>query len=288
MSELIVQSPGTVSKILWHFTGGPTWNSEKNRQNKEPKPAQQAYKNLKGILGSRELRIGQYKEVVKVIIPERRKYNSATRKFDIEKNVLVELTSAPVCCLADIPIAHLAYHAYRYGKFAIGFHRDSVLRHGFNPVLYTLQNTRIIRAIYEGISHLEFVDVNAIADAISTIENDVYVSEPNDLDINYLLSDIEMEASSIDDYVTSAQASFRKFLAFVKTFEEDEFSTIYCEREWRSTKTYCFTLKDVAMLVLPKKVGSRRYFSDLVGKDVDKINLPRSIPVVPWEDLVEH
>jgi hypothetical protein len=23
-------TPGTVSRILWHFTGGPAWNSEKN------------------------------------------------------------------------------------------------------------------------------------------------------------------------------------------------------------------------------------------------------------------
>ena len=47
---------------------------------------------------------------------------------------------------------------HRYGKFTIGFHRYPLLRNGFNPVLYTLQNTRIIRSIYNGISQLEFVD----------------------------------------------------------------------------------------------------------------------------------
>ena len=35
-------TPGTVSKILWHFTGGPRWNSELNRQEQEPKPAEEA------------------------------------------------------------------------------------------------------------------------------------------------------------------------------------------------------------------------------------------------------
>jgi len=38
-----VITPGTVSKILWHFTGGPTWNTEKEKQNTTPKPANDAY-----------------------------------------------------------------------------------------------------------------------------------------------------------------------------------------------------------------------------------------------------
>jgi hypothetical protein len=31
-------SPGTVSKILWHFTGGPRWNEVEKRQEATPKP----------------------------------------------------------------------------------------------------------------------------------------------------------------------------------------------------------------------------------------------------------
>ena len=36
-------SPGTVSKILWHFTGGPRWNDVEKRQEKEPKSIEEAY-----------------------------------------------------------------------------------------------------------------------------------------------------------------------------------------------------------------------------------------------------
>ena len=32
-----------------------------------------------------------------------------------------------------------------------------------------------------------------------------------------------------------ANERLKGFLAFIKTFEEKEFSTIYCEREWRPT-----------------------------------------------------
>ena len=39
-------SPGSVSKILWHFTGGPKWNDQKKRQAKKQKPAAEAFENL--------------------------------------------------------------------------------------------------------------------------------------------------------------------------------------------------------------------------------------------------
>jgi hypothetical protein len=127
--------PGTVSKILWHFTGGPAWNERDDRQERKRKPPESAYDALVGILRTREVRLGRYSEVVKVRVPTRT-YDRKTNKFRA-RNILKTLRSAPVCCLADIPIAHLSYHAQRYGKFAIGFHRTSVIRHGFNPVLYT-------------------------------------------------------------------------------------------------------------------------------------------------------
>ncbi len=49
-------SPGIVSKILWHFTGGPRWDASKNRQEDKPKPIDDAYAALIAVLKSRELR----------------------------------------------------------------------------------------------------------------------------------------------------------------------------------------------------------------------------------------
>ena len=127
-------APGTVSKILWHFTGGPPWNPRTERQGTAPKPAGDAYRNLQSILKSRELRLGSYTETVKVVVPQQTVLNKETRKFEVRKNVPAAIRSLPVCCLSDIPAAHLGYHAYRYGKFAVGFHREAAVRHGFNPV----------------------------------------------------------------------------------------------------------------------------------------------------------
>src|SRR5688500_18466155 len=108
------QTPGTVSQILWHFTGGPTWDNVANRQSATRKSPATAYNALIGILETRELRVGAYKEVVKVRVAKVRSWDRKAKKFRTEHDVMQTLESAPVCCLADIPIMHLAYHAPRY------------------------------------------------------------------------------------------------------------------------------------------------------------------------------
>jgi hypothetical protein len=71
--------------------------------------------------------------------------------------------------------------------------------------------------------------------------------------------------------------------SFAKTFTINEFDSIYCEREWRSTKEFSFKLSDVAMIVLPREKG---FYDDLVSK-MFLLGL-QGVPIVPWEDLIEH
>ncbi len=143
-------SPGTVSKILWHFTGGPKWDEANLCQLKSRKSSRAAYSALVAILTSKELRIGQYKEVIKV--PIERPATASKGKTQASEHLV--LKSVPVACLADIPIIHLGYHANRYGKIAIGFHRHSAIRHGFSPVFYQSEDSDILDAmlrVYSGI-----------------------------------------------------------------------------------------------------------------------------------------
>lgn len=120
-------SSGTVSKILWHFTGGPRWDIKNNKQYKELKKFDEAFEILKTIINSKHLRLSNYSEIINVRVP--------THKYIPEKKLRVfkgyvnkQIEASPICCLADIPIQHLNYHAERYGKFAIGFHRASLFR----------------------------------------------------------------------------------------------------------------------------------------------------------------
>ena len=240
----------------------------------------------------KELRLGTYKEVVKLILPKRKKYNIDTKKFEVQKNVPVDIESSSICCLSDIPAAHLRYHAYRYGKFSIGFHRNAVINAGFNPLFYTLQDTPIVRSIYKGFSYLKFADTNAIRNAADSIKDEVdeikNIYDNISLDVSNELVEIELDSDLLDDLISDAKERLEDFVAFVKTFERSEFSTIYCEREWRSIKRYYFDIDDVAMIVLPKAVGKTQYFKNFVENVAPNLKLPRRIPIVPWDDLVEH
>jgi hypothetical protein len=286
MSNKAVHSPGTVSKILWHFTGGPTWNAKRKRQNKTPKPAIRAYNNLISILETKELRVGQYKEVLNVEVPRTFKFDPVNNRFEEDEIERKELISAPVCCLSDIPIAHLGYHAHRYGEFAIGFYRDSVVKSGFNPVFYTLESTRIIKSVYGAMICLPNVHVPGILQTTGFLKETLEKVGLSDSGMHF--DYIDAEALGAIEFVEAARVSFKRLLAFTKTFSPNEFDSIYCEREWRSTESYSFTFDDVAMIVLPKKDREIEYFSPFIDQELNKLKLTRSIPVIPWEDLIEH
>ncbi len=125
-----------------------------------------------------------------------------------------------------------------------------------------------------------------IALSISDLE-DLECDNSRDVErsLDRSLDDLKDEAQSIDDGISDAKEGFSEFLAFVKTFDKEEFSSIYCEREWRSIKPFSFTVNDLAMIVLPKGGKGTSYFGDFVNSNT---KLPKSIPIVPWEDLVEH
>lgn len=277
--------PGTVSKILWHFTGGPLWDASTNKQLKELKPARSGYDALNAILASEELRVGSYHEIVKVIVPKKRKYNISTKKFETLLNQPVEVKSSPVCCVADIPLQHISYHANRYGKIAIGFHRKAIVRAGFNPVMYTLEHTALLNSLYSGYTAIDGTDPY---DAKTELENFCdeirTLLEENNVDESVDPFDVEMALDYISDANKTIDEGYKKLLAHIKTFDEREFDSIYCEREWRSTIPFKFRTEDIAIIILPRNQDEFNYYDDFLGKT----NLPRKITIAAWEDLIEH
>ena len=281
------RTPGTVSKVLWHFTGGPLWDAAKERQQRRPKPADDSYAALLGILRSKQLRLGQYREVVRVRLPPTKRDYPMLQLRARTRVEVVKLESAPVCCLADIPVAHLSYHAGRYGKIAIGFHRDAAVAHGFNPVLYTVHGSGVLRALHRSLRLLERVSGGrswTMPARIASDLEDITCDQGHAVDLDNVRSDVE----ELDDLVGTARRRLQDVLSFVKTFDEKEFGSIYCEREWRATTTFPFEMADVVMVVLPKGGRARSYFDQFISECVPEIGLPRSIPIVPWEDLIEH
>jgi hypothetical protein len=283
-------APGTVSKILWHFTGGPKWNAEDKRQEGEPKPPSEAYAALLGILGDRQLRLGNYREVVKVTEPIVR-YDRLAGKLVREGDKIILYESAPVCCVSDIPVAHLSYHAERYGKVAVGFHRDAAIYKGFNPVFYTLHGSLALRALHLGFRDIEAALDRGILNSIAEGKTEEHLKDlrcelGHPVDTSGVVSGIADAIASFADIADIAKDDFKEFLAFVKTFDVHEFSTIYCEREWRSTSTFSFHVDDIAMVVLPN-IGHESLFRKFVTESASAVRLPRAVPIVPWEDLIE-
>ncbi|CAL2062077.1 hypothetical protein T190820D02B_40129 [Tenacibaculum sp. 190524A05c] len=289
---MINMNPGTVSKILWHFTGGPLWDSKLNKQESIPKPMTQGFDILIKILESSSLKLSNYSELIKVLIPELIVWNKQTRKREKKFNIEKTIKSSPVCCLADIPIQHLEFHSTRYGKFAIGFHRESAIRNSFNPVFYSLHNSPIMNSIYSGFSVIQSTDtyyIKSELDSIDTLledaQNELDELEADtdhiDLDGWYVKSNIESQIDDVESAIDETRESLKNFVSFVKTFNNDEFGSIYCEREWRSIHKYDFDFSDIAMIVLPKEGG---FYHELINLKI----LPDNIPIVPWEDLIEH
>lgn len=282
-------NPGTVSKILWHFTGGPNWDPKTNKQNESPKPNSEAFEILKLILGTNHLKLSSYNEIVKVIIPLTHEYDRKTHKRTELKNVLREINSSKVVCLADIPIQHLEYNAQRYGKFAIGFYRESAIHHEFNPVFYSLNNTKVVNSIYSGFTSINEIDTYNITSELEDIDDKISGAiseiEDNEIDVDVDISSniyaIENEIQDIQNAKTDVLESLEDFVAFIKTFDESEMNSIYCEREWRSLKQFNFNHSDIAMIILPRQDG---YFQKLVDSRI----VPLNIPIVPWEDIIEH
>jgi hypothetical protein len=140
--------PKTHSKILWHFTGGLKWDAKKKMQLKSRKPNAQAFEVLKAILGSQTLRLGGYHVIMKVLVPQERYYDVDSKQIKLRTNQLKEITTSKVCCVADISISELRLHSQRYGRIVIGFHRAQLIRASFNPVLYTPDESFIVRNFY--------------------------------------------------------------------------------------------------------------------------------------------
>ena len=266
------RAPGTVSKILWHFTGGPLWDEQRNKQGKELKPEEGAFDALRSIIATKELRVGAYQELFKVVIPKKRKYDIKSKEFITETNVPVVVKSSKVCCIADIPIQHLSYHSTRYGRIAIGFYRDAVVKAGFNPVMYSLEHSHLSNAIYDGYSALDDIDPFWAKMYLDDL------TEQADID------DVASQLDEIDWGHDQVRESYEKFLAFIKTFEPDEFDSIYCEREWRSTLPFRFAVEDIAMIVLPRNSKGRNLYEEYLSET----DLPRTVSIVCWEDLIEH
>src|SRR5262249_47276954 len=143
------------------------------------------------------------------------------------RRILECLESVAICSLADIPIMHLSYHARRYGKIAIGFHREAAIRHGFTPVFYQLRHSAVLQAICDGLRLIEVMNVRDVADTIEAIERAVKFSRDAEIDLiasdddwdqDLAISVLRRKAILNSELWVSGLPKIKTLLAFIKTF----------------------------------------------------------------------
>ncbi len=296
-----------VSKILWHFTGGPIRDASNSELSDQIKSPNAAYDALKSILLTQELRTGSYKEEITAVFPQR-----LGMRFDpslpsdiagplgtgprgkwvpfVEKDAKVTQSSVPVVCLADIPISSLDYHSRRYGRFAVGFHRSAAIKHGFYPVCYSLERSANIVRVLDamelctnaeaGIENIEYL-LSQIGYASGQIP-----LEGHKAFLQIMTSDAQEESATVAKSVNRALDNIRGIIALFKSFDQSEFETIYCEREWRCDKSMHFTYDAIAMVILPRILENTDYYSKFLSEVGPE--LPQTIPIIPWEDITEN
>ena len=278
-------NPGTVSKILWHFTGGPQWDTKNQCQLEELKPPKEAYKNLCSILKSHTLKVGNYHENINTyidILPNLPTVTEEMKKYLIVNQTPTTIKTNPVCCVADIPLKYLNHHSERYGKFGVGFSRDS-LKQKFNPVFYTL-NSEIISGYL--IKAFKNIDTN-IKNLEAFIKiKDKYIQEIGENDNSSDLEEFDKFLSKFNYHMKNSSDSileyFSYFASFFKTIED--YNEIYYEREWRSLYNYEFSDNDIECIIIPSEGD---FYNNFLEKEIDGLSLPNSISIIPWEDISE-
>ncbi len=192
------------SEILWHFYG-------------RGKPPEERYNTLLSILRT-GLRCG----------PEPAPFIWLAHDAKTKSLNPVKLESLPYCSIADIPLKDLPVHAERYGQYAIGFHRESVIRHGFVPVMYVNQMAPEF--------HRFMYLMEAIDSALLSRAPDIAKQFS---DLRYLLGSVVQ--GGLLQVAPSSDVSL----------EKAQISSFYYEREWRSLRDWLFSGVDVAAVIVP-------------------------------------
>ena len=227
-SRLIAQlKQRFASEVLWHFVGRTRSDSGR-------------YEDLLSIL-RQGLQLGKGKE-------EFRFYCKRTKKWR-------SLEGYPAVCLADIPLKDLHIHAVRYGEYAIGFHKESVIRYGFNPVLYANQHSGV------------FHDFIFLRDRLEDRLRKLSVEAATDLQKLLLLLGTVTKAGNLQ---ANPVADI--------DWDKAQVNNFYYEREWRHVLPWPFQASDVAMVILP----DRRITDFLRDRKSSGLKIDERTPVLPY------
>lgn len=167
---------------------------------------------------------------------------------DLSKNLLTEDLIVPtVTCFCDIPLKSLGIHMKKYGKFAVGFKREFLLRYGVRPVIYVPYNELSWMVAHGGLNVLGEIDAKYKGFAKQVVPK----AKKAKLKPNLLTS----EPTNFSQAIKSLQSVLQlHILSFIKPFNsrlpEDHFHNYYMEREWRKFGNVRFKPENVESVIV--------------------------------------
>jgi hypothetical protein len=139
----------------------------------------------------------------------------------------VEIMQRARACFTDIPESHLATHGEEYGRFGIGFSRETVLSWGGNPVIY-LPNHPSAHTLESTMGSMLYMQ-HRIPLLLAALKACIAPGNAN-LTINQKT----LAGAERDQYIHQAELSLQYMWSFVKEMSGDKNDYHYLyEREWR-------------------------------------------------------
>lgn len=202
--------------------------------------------------------------VLKLILTSRKLLGCCTER------VVADLETAKFCCVTDIPLKDLPSHAPYYGKVAIGFKARAVHK-AFLPVMYIPKES------------MPIVEMMVPNRKLTEMAYDFlkYQGSFQEQQAMKLLSQAAHNQEAVRQPDTDAMNGFLMNFVKVTDFDASPENTFYREREWRNIGDFCFSVEDVAAVVVPELL-----IADAQAH-LDKEGYPRSISIVAWE-FIEH
>ena len=174
--------------------------------------------------------------------------------LDLDKSLASNALIVPTAtCYCDIPLSNINFHARKYGRFGLSFHRDFLIRRGARPVMYVPTWSddnlsahgktllRDIQGTYRGFQQFLRKPLSE-----RRARTRVLGREPD-------------HADGVVDALDTLLAL--QFLSFLKAYNaelpEDHIDYYYSEREWRITNYLSFVPSDVARIVIAKGYADR-------------------------------
>jgi hypothetical protein len=119
--------------------------------------------------------------------------------------------------------------------------------------LYTLHNTNFLQAFFDGLACLDMLNTDVITDTAYQLDekiSEAHCAEnhPVHVEVTEEMLMLHGMKALVDAAFETAKSFISESLAFINTFHNDEFDTIYCEREWRPVKAFDFDFKDIATI----------------------------------------